>query len=311
MKISFYVDNKEQDKKIEKVIKNEYKTIPMSIIFKLLRKGNILVNSQKAKLGQVVVLGDLIEFDIEEKFLEHSKKVIEIIFEDDNLLIIDKPFGIPSHPDNNDEYSVVDWINDRYRSKSDFIPALCHRLDRNTGGLLIIAKNRQSLSEMLKYFSDKKIQKKYLALTKSSDIKKQDKLVSYLYKDQKNNKVFISDKQQKGFSKIITKYKIINKIEDLFLVEAEIITGKTHQIRAHLAHIGIPIIGDDKYGDWKLNKKYKAEYQCLYAYYIHFNFEKRGLLQYLSNAKFVRNIVTFPIEDEKFKCFNISELRGI
>ncbi|WAM30778.1 RluA family pseudouridine synthase [Caldicellulosiruptor naganoensis] len=295
--------------KVEKAIKKKYPTIPMSVIFKLLRKGLIKVNLETAKKGQVLQFGDLISFDIEEKFLEQRKVEITKVYEDDNIIVIDKPYGIPSHPDSNNEYSVVNWIKDNY--SGDELPSLCHRLDRNTSGLMIIAKNRQVLNEMLKYMSRRAIKKKYLCITKRADLPKSGVLVHYLKKDSKKSKVYISDSPSDGYSEIITKYKIIRGKDDLLLVDVEIETGKTHQIRAQLAHVGLCILGDNKYGNWELNKKYNASIQCLCAYYLKFDIGKKGILRYLDGKRIVKDIVEFPIQIESLSTISVYKERGL
>lgn len=295
--------------KLEKAIKKKYPTIPMSVIFKLLRKGRIEVNFKVAQKGQVLQFGDLVSFDIEEKYLEQKKVEISKVYEDDNIVVIDKPYGIPSHPDTNNEYSVVNWIEDNYSGNQ--LPALCHRLDRNTSGLMVIAKNRQVLNEMLKYMSRKAIKKKYLCITKKVDLPRSGVLVHYLKKDSKKSKVYISDLPSEGYSEIVARYKIIRDKDDLLLVDVEIETGKTHQIRAQLAHVGLCILGDSKYGDWKLNKKYNASIQCLCAYYLKFDIGKKGVLRYLDGKKIVKDIVEFPIQIENLSKINVYKERGL
>ncbi len=295
--------------KIEKAIKKKYSTIPMSVIFKLLRKGMIKVNSEPAQKGQVLQFGDLISFDVEEKFLEQEKVEITKVYEDDNIIIIDKPYGIPSHPDSNNEYSVVNWIEDNYSGNE--LPALCHRLDRNTSGLMVIAKNRQVLNEMLKYMSRRAIKKKYLCITKRVNLPKSGVLVHYLKKDSRKSKVYISDSPGDGYSEIVTRYRIIRGTDQLLLVDVELETGKTHQIRAQLAHVGLCILGDNKYGDWELNRKYNANIQCLCAYYLRFDIGKKGILRYLDGKKIVKDIVEFPVQIENFGTINVYKERGL
>lgn len=308
--VEFEANKKHAGQKIEKALKEEYPTIPMSIVFKLLRKAQIKVNQNIAQRGQVLGFGDKIIFEIEEKFLKRPKIEIPKVYEDDNILVVDKPYGVPSHPDSNKEYSVVDWIKEHYKSK-EFVPTLCHRLDRNTSGLLVIAKNRQVLNEMLKYISRRAIKKKYLCITKKNNVKRNDVLIHYLKKDERKSKVFISDIPMEGFAESITKYKIVKEVKNLFLLDVELETGRTHQIRSQLSYVGIPILGDNKYGDWELNKFYEVDVQCLCAYYLRFDIGKKGILHYLDGKKIIKEMVKFPISIEGLNEINIYKERGI
>lgn len=163
----------------------------------------------------------------------------------------------------------------------------CHRLDRNTCGLVIFAKNPEALTILLDKFKNREIQKHYSCLVYGKLPKKEDTLIAYLFKDSKKSQVYISNEQKKGYQKIITSYKVLKYIENTSLLDITLHTGRTHQIRAHLAHIGFPIIGDGKYGINEVNKQYKAKTQKLCSYYIKFNFSTdSGILNYLNNAEF-------------------------
>ena len=164
----------------------------------------------------------------------------------------------------------------------------CHRLDRNTNGLVLFAKNEASLEILLKKFKNHEIQKKYLALVYGKPKNKKARLEAYLFKDNKKSLVYISDEFKTGYQKIITSYTVINEFENnSSLLEVEIETGRTHQIRAHLAHIGYPIIGDGKYGINSVNKEFGFKYQQLTANQLTFNFKTdSGILNYLNGKTF-------------------------
>ena len=163
----------------------------------------------------------------------------------------------------------------------------CHRLDRNTSGLILFAKNQTALDILLDKFKHHEIEKHYLALVYGVPKKKSERLISYLFKDSSKSLVYISDVPKKGYLKIITSYSLIESINNTSLLDVEIETGRTHQIRAHLSYIGLPIIGDGKYGINEINKKFKAKTQKLVSYKLKFSFIKdSGILNYLNGKSF-------------------------
>ena len=261
------VSKKYNNKKLNKFLKDNVSNISDSLIYKTLRKKDIKINGKRVSENVSVYENDEIMLYISDALLE-KKMSLDIVYEDDNILIINKPIGIEV----TGEKSLTSLVHQEY-STLDFLPIPCHRLDRNTSGILLFAKNQKALDILLDKFKKHEIEKHYLAFVYGIPKFKHQDLIAYLFKDNKKSLVYISDVPKKGYSKIITSYTLIQKYDNnTSLLDVEIETGKTHQIRAHLAHIGFPIIGDGKYGINDINKKFKAKYQKLASNRIIFNF---------------------------------------
>ena len=275
------VNKKYNEKKLNKVIMGEIQNISYNMFCQLLRKKDIKVNGKRTNKDITVYENEKIEIYLPKEFQEVNIE-LNIVYEDKNILIVNKQRNMEV----TGEKSLAEIIKKQY-SNCGFKPQPCHRIDRNTTGLVVFAKNEKALEILLEKFKNHEIEKHYLALVYGIPNKKEERLEAYLFKDNKKAYVYISDTLKKGYQKIITSYKVLETRKDnTALLDVEIETGRTHQIRAHLAHIGYPIIGDGKYGKNQINKQFGKKYQMLCSYKLKFKFQSEsGILTYLKGKE--------------------------
>ncbi len=286
--------------RLDKFLTKKYKNLPMSMMYKLIRKKKITVNRKRAKENLILNEGDLILIFAPDDLFETSapKKItasakVSVAYEDENILIVDKESGLIVHSDSNEEGdTLIDRITDYLINKKEFdpekensfAPALCNRIDRNTEGLVICAKNAQALREMNEIIKERKINKTYLAAVHGIPCPKKGEIKIFLEKNADENIVMVKKAQNKNAKLAITRYKTVatNAGNTLSLVEIELVTGRTHQIRASFAHIGNPLLGDGKYAVNKKDREMGYKSQALCAYSIEFSgCGKSELLGYL------------------------------
>ena len=275
--IKFKVEK--DQKKIVDYLKNKFKNLTNGTIFKALRNKDIRINGVKISENVPVNAGDEITLYIKDEFLFGTTALdkSKIIYDDENIVIVNKPQDVLVQGDGIN-IGLDKMVND-YFGTQNIVP--CHRLDRNTSGLIIFAKNEmaeETISEILKQHMIRKV---YRCRVVGHPKNKKATLTAYLFKDSKTSQVIISNEKKKGYVEIVTKYEVIAYNNDgTSTLEVELVTGRTHQIRAHLAFIGYPILGDGKYGKNEINKKFKLTRQELTAYKIIFN-DAIGELEYL------------------------------
>lgn len=277
------VDKKYDNKKLNIFLNDMLPTLTNNLFYKTLRKKDIKINGKRVNKNINVFEGDEILVYISDELLSPSIK-LDIFYEDNNILIINKPYNLEVTGEN----SLTSLVHTHYKD-CEYKPMLCHRLDRNTTGLILYAKNEKSLNILLDKFKNHEIEKHYKALVYGIPKDNYIRCEAFLFKDNKKSQVYISDTFKKGYQKIVTTYSVLEKYDNnTSLLDVEIETGKTHQIRAHLSHLGYPIIGDGKYGINNINKQFGKKYQMLCSYILKFNFiTASGILSYLDNEVFI------------------------
>lgn len=286
------VEEKYNNKKLNTFLLDKFPCLTKGTLYKALRKKDIRVNNIKTCENVALNTGDEVKvFIVDSLLLNSYTEPLKIIFEDNNILLIEKPANIEV----TGEDSLTTQVQKIYKEKGINFVEPCHRLDRNTYGIILFAKNQEALSELLLLFKNSKIEKHYLTVVYGIPNKKYEYLVSYLFKDNKKSLVYISDTPKKGYLEIKTSYNVLetNLSKNLSMLDVQIYTGRTHQIRAHLAHIGLPILGDGKYGINKINKKFHKSTQLLCSYSLTFHVSnKSSIISYLDGKTF--SLESFP-----------------
>ena len=314
---SFEIKSNDANQRLDKFIRKSVPNLPQALMYKYIRIKRIKVNSKRAEISTMLRIGDKVEMYINDEFFVKpetrydftgASKNIDIIYEDENIVLLNKKTGLLCHPDDKEYVDTLitrlkRYLYDKgeYRpdDENSFTPALVNRIDRNTGGIVIAAKNAESLRIMNAQMKKRNLRKFYLCVVHGLLERDNGLLEGYLTKDEKKNLVKVTKSKTDGAKEIRTKYKTVSRDsgKDLSLVEVELLTGRTHQIRAHFASIGHPLLGDGKYGTNKLNKYFGYKKQFLYSYKLIFNFDdEAGILTYLNGRCFEVKDVWFVRE---------------
>lgn len=306
----FIVTGNDAGQRLDKFISKICPSMPQSLMFKYIRTKRIKLNGRRGEIGTRLSKGDVITAYINDEFFASVKpkydfmtapSSLDIVYEDENIILADKKQGLLVHPDKN-EYTntliarIQHYLYDKGEydpeSANSFRPALANRIDRNTGGIVIAAKNSEALRILCDKIKNREMEKKYLAVVHGILKQKSGILGGYLEKNSDKNQVYLKKYRTADAKTVSTKYRVVAENNNLSLVEVELITGRTHQIRAHMASIGHPLLGEGKYGKSAADKKMGFDKQALYSYSLRFDFKTdAGILKYLNQKRFtVKNV---------------------
>ncbi len=309
---SFTITKNDAGQRLDKFITKACPTLPKSLLYKYLRTKHIKLNRKKAEISTKLNEGDIVDMYISDEFFVKktphydflsSPVLLDIVYEDENIILADKKQGLLVHPDKGEyrdtligriQHYLYDKGEYNPELENSFKPALANRIDRNTGGIVIACKNAEALRVMCQKIKDREIDKRYLCVVHGKPKEKTATLEGYLEKNEVKNKVYLSKTKTDSNRTIKTRYKTLATKNSLSLLEVELLTGRTHQIRAHLASIGHPLLGDGKYGKLANDKKLGFDKQALYSYKLSFYFSTDGgILEYLNGKSFTVEKVWF------------------
>ena len=306
------IKKNDSGQRLDKYLSKAYGNLPISLMYKYIRTKRIKVNSKRTDAAYKLAEGDTVTLYINDDLLRPSKPkfeftsapaVIDAVYEDKNILLVNKPEGVSVHPDNGEYRDTLIWRIQHYLYKkgeydplaeNSFKPALANRIDRNTCGIVIAAKNAAALRILNEKIKARELDKRYLCVVHGKMPKSSDTLTGYLEKDEENNIVTVSKRMRENTKTIKTQYTVLKERDGLSLLEVKLLTGRTHQIRAHLAAIGHPLLGDGKYGVNKADRKLGFVHQALCSYKLKFDFKTdAGELEYLNGREFTVKSVWF------------------
>jgi len=307
----FQITPNDSNQRLDKFLMKAVPLLPVGMLYKYIREKRIKLNGGRCEISHKLVAGDVLELYINDEFFADRQAPflaappeIAVVYEDENILLADKPPGLLVHEDDSGEADTLIHRIQHYlynkgefdsREENSFSPALCNRIDRNTGGIVIAAKNFATLQVMSEKIKQREVRKLYICLVCGIPSPPQATLEGWHVKDSATNTVQIFRKPQPGAKTALTRYSVLQHNDENSLLEVELLTGRTHQIRAHMASIGHPLLGDTKYG----HKQVKAggrKFQALYSYKIIFDFKTpSGHLEYLNGKSFEVEKIPFGL----------------
>ena len=309
----FTIGKNDAGQRLDRFVSKNLPLLPPALLQKYIRLKRIKVNQARAERDYRLKEGDVLQLYINDEFFDKPREenmfltlfrpVLDIVYEDENLMLLNKRPGLVVHADETEKvntlinhiqaylYQKREW-NPRWENA--FTPALCNRIDRNTGGIVIAAKNAETLRIINEKIRDRELDKRYLCITVGAPKPAEGKIECFLLKDEKKKEVAVYHKPVPGGKTAVTKYRTLEKRGELALVEVELLTGRTHQIRASFADLGCPLLGDGKYGRGEVNKRYGETRQALYSYRLTFDLPTdAGILNYLKGRTFTVENVPF------------------
>ena len=306
------ITSNDSGQRLDKFLTKKFKNMPQSLMYKYIRTKYIKLNGKRCEISSRLQEGDVLTLYIKDEFFEpvpdeydflKAPAKLDIIYEDENIMLLNKKPGLIVHPDENYHFDsliarVQHYLYDKKeydpQKENSFAPALVNRIDRNTGGIVIAAKNAESLRILNQKLKDRELEKLYLCIAVGIFEKKSATLSDYLEKNEKQNRVYVLKNPTKNSKTIKTKYRVLAEKNGFSLVEVDLLTGRTHQIRAHFASIGHPLLGDGKYGKNEINRRMGYKWQALYSHKLTFKFTTDGgILEYLNGKTFTAPKVWF------------------
>ncbi|MBQ0038474.1 MAG: RluA family pseudouridine synthase [Clostridiales bacterium] len=314
----FTIGKNDAGQRLDRFVAKSLPLLPQPLLQKYIRIKRIKCNGARAQRDQRLREGDVLQLYINDEFFEKPrednlfltlfKPALDIVYEDENIMLLNKRPGLVVHADETEKvntlinhiqaylYQKREW-NPKWENA--FTPALCNRIDRNTGGLVIAAKNAESLRIINEKIRDREIEKRYLCITVGKPNPPQGKIECFLLKDEKKKQVSVYHRPVSGGKTAVTLYQTLESRGELSLVEVELQTGRTHQIRASFADLGCPLLGDGKYGRGDVNRRYGETRQALYSYQLTFDFSTdAGILAYLQGKMF--QVESVPFREKYF-----------
>lgn len=309
----FHIGKNDAGQRLDRFLGKAIPLLPASLAQKYIRLKRIKINGARAAREQKLCEGDILQCYVNDEFFQAPSEEnvyltiaapqLRIVYEDENILLLDKPAGQVVHADERERvntlvnhmlaylYQKREW---RPREESAFTPALCNRIDRNTAGIVIAAKNAEALRILNDKIRNREIEKYYLCVVRGKPRPAAGRLEGYLFKDAVKNQVYVKKTSQPGAKTTVTEYRVLCAKDGLSLVECRLLTGRTHQIRAQMADAGWPLLGDGKYGSERLNRSYGEKGQALYSYKLEFAFPTdAGALNDLRGKTFTVQHVPF------------------
>lgn len=307
----FTIRKNDAGQRLDRFVAKATPLLPPALVQKYIRLKRVKVNGKGSKREVRLQLGDVLQLYIndeffeqavqEDKFLSAFRPQLDLVYEDENLLLVNKRPGLVVHADETEKVNTLVHHIQAYlyqkqewdpATENAFTPALCNRIDRNTGGIVIAAKNAETLRVINEKIRTHEIRKSYLCVAVGRPRPPAGKIEGFLLKDETKKMVSFYRRPVSGGRSAVTYYKTLQTNGELSLVECELLTGRTHQIRVSMAEIGCPLLGDGKYGQGEMNRRYHEQKQCLWSYQLSFDFETdAGVLEYLRGKVFrVENI---------------------